>query len=472
MRLQTELVIPTELSRVRLPGDVMLRLHILTHIIMLGILGPAYTQEPPKRVHSNIDRLKPEHLKATHEDALAIQKLRRTIPPLPGLSDHRCILHAHAEDSAHTGGTLPEMLNDARKAGVHAILLSDHYRPPRDFIDGRWRGMKEGVLFIPGSEIRGFLIYPMKSILSRMELKTPEFVETVTADDGMIFLSHIEERQEHSLAGLTGLEIYNRHYDAKREMASLVALSLKLTDPKQLAEFQESVKLYPDEVLAFQCDYPEIYLKKWDEGTRTRRLTGVAANDCHHNQIFLVKMLDGQTALLGTIVDDDKGMRKFSTTVRPGLREMMKGHKPGDILAKVDVDPYFVSFRNSATHVLADKLDEPTIRHGLKAGHAFVSHDWMCDAHGFQFNLLNQSGKLFGIQGDEKKFEPGMKLQAKLPAPAYVRLLMNGQEVAHQEGQADIEFAAKEPGVYRLEAWLKLDDEYRPWILSNPIYLR
>ena len=73
---------------------------------------------------------------------------------LPGLNDYRCILHAHAEDSAHTGGTLPEMLADAKKAGVHAILLTDHYRPPQDFIDGRWRGLNDGVLFIPGSEDR------------------------------------------------------------------------------------------------------------------------------------------------------------------------------------------------------------------------------------------------------------------------------------------------------------------------------
>jgi len=86
-------------------------------------------------------------------------------PSLPELNDYRCILHAHAEDSTHTGGTLLEMLGDAKQAGVSAILLTDHYRPPRDFIDGRWRGMRNGVLFIPGSEVRGFLVYPMLSSL-------------------------------------------------------------------------------------------------------------------------------------------------------------------------------------------------------------------------------------------------------------------------------------------------------------------
>ena len=51
-------------------------------------------------------------------------------------------------------------------------------------------------------------------------------------------------------------------------------------------------------------------------------------------------------------------MRKITATLRPGIKEMTKGHKPGDILARLDIDPYFRSFRNSSTHVLAPKLDE------------------------------------------------------------------------------------------------------------------
>ena len=187
--------------------------------------------EPPPRKYSNLERLALERLAAVHADVEKFKSQRVEIPPRPGLTDYRCILHAHAEDSDHTGGTLPEMLADARKAGIHAILLTDHYRPPTDFIDGRWRGLKDGVLFIPGAEVHGFLAYPPKSILKRMDLKGADFIRTVTADDGMIFLSHIEERKDHPLDGLTGLEIYNRHWDAKRDKLSLVALGLMLTDP-------------------------------------------------------------------------------------------------------------------------------------------------------------------------------------------------------------------------------------------------
>jgi hypothetical protein len=364
------------------------------------------------------------------------------------------------------------MLADAKKAGVSAILLADHFRPPRDFIDDRWRGMKDGVLFVPGSEARGFLVHPMESILEKMNQPGPKFIQTVTAGDGMIFLSHIEERPEYAVDGLTGLEIYNRHWDAKKDPASLLSFAFKLTDPKQLTELDEAVRLYPDELLAFQCDYPQAYVDKWDTGTRSKRLTGIAANDCHHNQVFVVKMVDGETVLLGTNVDPDDKMRTLTASSRPGIKEMTKGHQPGDTLARIDVDPYHRSFWNVSTHVLAPRLDEPTLRTALKAGHAYVAHDWMCDATGFDFASLAADGTRMASMGDEVKLAEGLKLSAKLPLAATVRLLRHGEEVATAVGQSDFAFTVKEPGAYRLEAWLKLDDELRPWTFSNPIYVR
>jgi hypothetical protein len=445
---------------------------LLATLSLLTFFSPGLAGEPPPRKHTNAERLQLARLAAVHDDVVRLRGRRIRLAPIPGLTDYRCILHAHAEDSSHTGGTLPEMLADAKKAGVNAILLTDHFRPPRDFIDGRWRGLKDGVLFIPGSEARGFLIYPTASILTRMDLNGKDFIDTVTGGEGMIFLSHIEERKDHSLDGLTGLEIYNRHWDAKQDKATLLVLVMKLTDPRQLAEMQEAVRLYPDELFAFHCEYPTLYLEKWDEGAQRRRLTGVAANDCHHNQVLIVKMVDEGSVLVGTNVDDDKSMRKISAALRPGIKEMTRGRKPGDVLVRLDTDPYVVSFRNSSTHVLSPQLDEPSIRAGLKAGHAYVSHDWMGDPTGFRFGVIDANGKQAGIMGDEVQIGASLKLHAKLPLPALVRLLRHGKEVARFEGKSEFEFDVKETGAYRLEAWLQLDGEYRPWVLANPIYIR
>jgi hypothetical protein len=438
--------------------------------VLLALLSsslPAQTNAPVRK-YSSVERMQTAHLEAAHADAVRLQQRRHTLPPLPGLHDYRAILHAHAEDSAHTGGTRPEMLADARKAGVRVILLTDHFRPPRDFIRQSWHGFHEGVLFIPGSEARGFLVYPVSSIMDRMEAPRPEFVASVTASNGLIFLSHVEERRDHPMDGLTGMEIYNRHVDAKNDMAGLVALALKLLDPAELAELQENLRLYPDELLAAQVTYLKDYIDKWDAETQTRRLTGIAANDCHHNMVLVVKMVDESTVRFGTNVDKDEDMRKATAGSRPGIREMTKGHKPGDILARADLDPYYRSFRNVTTHILAPELTEAAVRAALQKGHAFVSHDWMCDATGFSF-LLSRPAQ--GIMGDEAKFSEGQSLRARFPVACHIRLLRNGKLVTELENN-QLEYAVAGPGVYRVEGWLKLDGEDRPWVYSNPIYVR
>jgi hypothetical protein len=435
---------------------------------------------PKGRTRPPGERMALTRLKAVHEDVVRIGRSRRPRPLWPRFHDLRAILHAHAEDSAHTGGTRAEMLADAQREGVQAILLSDHYRPPRDFINDSWRGLHEGVLFLPGSEDRGFLIHPTHSIIARMKDPTPAFIEAVGENGGLIFLSHIEERLEHPTTGLTGMEIYNRHADAKNDDAGMAALILKLTDTVSLKELEESLRRYPDELLAAQVQYPALYLAKWDAETKSRRLTGVAANDCHHNYVLIVKVVDEQTVKIGTNVDPDEKMRSTSAASRKTVAELVKGHRPGDVLARLDLDPYYRSFRNVSTHIIARELTEAAIRTALREGHAYVSHDWMCDPKGFRFELqfatahaadgeLEREPK--AMLGDELSHRAGTVLRAEFPAACHIRLFNSGRVVAEQEGTR-LEYSVRAPGVYRVEGWLMLDDEERGWIYSNPIYIR
>lgn len=419
-------------------------------------------------------RLEQAHLEATHAGVVALQAQRLALPPrADGLQDFRCIFHAHAEDAVHTGGTRPEMLADAKRAGVHAIFLSDHFRPPRDYMDS-WRGFHEGVLFVPGSEVRGFLAHPEKSVMAQMDLPVPEFVKAIGAGEGLIFLSHIEERPDHSMEGLNGLEIYNRHYDAKRDLAGLIAIAMKLTDPDELAAFGKRVQEFPDEILASQVRRPDAYLEKWDREILTtgRRFTGVAANDCHHNQVFIVKMVDAETVAVGTIVDKDEDLRRVSATVRPGIRKLTTGRNPGDVLARIDVDPYFRSFRNVSTHVLATELTEKALREALRAGHAYVAHEWICDATGFRFEVARKgSDKPVAILGDELRFEEGLMLSGRAPVPCRWRIYRDGKLWDEASGR-EFKVSMKAAGVYRCETTVLVHGEAREWIYSNPIYVR
>src|SRR4051794_6121394 len=72
-------------------------------VSLLAFAPAGFAREPPPRKHTNLERLRLARLAAVHADVVKLKPQRRSLPPLPGLHDYRCILHAHAEDSSHTG---------------------------------------------------------------------------------------------------------------------------------------------------------------------------------------------------------------------------------------------------------------------------------------------------------------------------------------------------------------------------------
>ena len=420
-------------------------------------------------------RLTRERLAAADASIRRLQSVRRVIPVPVGLHDYRCIFHAHGDDSAHTGGSRSEILADAVRAGVDVVFLSDHFRPPRDFMES-WRFLTNGVLFIPGSECRGFLAQPDASVMASMEKPIPEFVRAVGAGTGLIFLSHIEERTDHDMAGLTGLEIYNRHYDAKRDLTGLVSLASRMTDPADLRELQALTSEFPDGVLGSQIEYPQVYLEKWDRESRTRHLTGVAANDCHHNQVFVLQKVDDTRARFGTVVDKPESMREIPVALRPGIAPMIRGLTNGQVVRLLDVDPYERAFRCVSTHLWATEKTEAAMRAAAKVGRGYVVHTWMGDGRGFRLAWLDAEAAALSDRprawmGDETPYRPGGRIDVESPLPGRIRLLRDGQEVARVEGDR-LSRPITEPGVYRAESWLELGGEWRPWLYSNPVFLR
>ena len=64
-----------------------------------------------------------------------------------------------------------------------------------------------------------------------------------------------------------------------------------------------------------------------------------------------------------------------------------------------------------------------------------------------------------------------MKLIAATPVKCEIKLFRNG-EVVQSRNASRIDFEVKTAGVYRIEIWLEVDGEQRPWIYANPIYVR
>jgi acetyl esterase/lipase len=63
------------------------------------------------------------------------------------------------------------------------------------------------------------------------------------------------------------------------------------------------------------------------------------------------------------------------------------------------------------------------------------------------------------------------KISAAVPVAAQLKLLRNGVSVL-EVNDTKLEYTVHDEGAYRLEAWLNVDGESRPWIFSNPLYVR
>jgi len=152
-------------------------------------------------------------LRAVHDDRTKIERTRHEVADKTGYTDYRAVMHVHASDSQHTGGTRAELLAAAHKARVDIVMLNDHIGGDRDFIADSWRGFREGILFIPGAESEGFLAYPSSSIKGRKWSSREEYIQIIKERGGNIFLSHVEEKLDWPVQGLDGIEIYNNHTD-------------------------------------------------------------------------------------------------------------------------------------------------------------------------------------------------------------------------------------------------------------------
>ncbi|HZS06993.1 MAG TPA: histidinol phosphatase [Blastocatellia bacterium] len=454
-----------------LPTLLSVVLCLLITALCLSLSLPQF-QKPALsegRKYSFVERIQPEHLRAVHEDRAKYAQMRRPVTLRTGYKDYRAILHAHAEDSAHTGGTRTELLAAAKRTGVSIVMLTDHVRPPRDFITDSWRGPHEGVLFIPGAEAEGFLAYPLSSIKGTSWKTRDDYISLIRKGGGDIFLSHVEERPDWPTARLDGMEIYNHHTDFKDEQGEFVKwIRATVSDPDRLAAFERLLAEYPQEIFSAQQDYLVAFMAKWDRDSQTHRVTGVAANDCHHNQVITVKV-GSPDAIELWLTGDKNPSLKITADRASRLTELTAGRQAGDIIARLDFDPYERSLSYVSTHILAKGLSEAATRGALKQAHVYVAHDWLCDPTGFAFVAESvKPSRRIGVMGDEIRFTGRLRLRVAAPAAGVIRLFRNGENVREVEDDT-LEWEVTSPGTYRAEVWLKLDGEMRPWIYANQI---
>ena len=409
-----------------------------------------------------LSRLAPDKLEATHQAVLKLRSQRKDLTRTGPLKEYRANLHVHSALSHDSRGTIAEIVAAAKAAGTQVLMFTEHPAEHYDFYQDGHQGTKEGVLLIPGAEMKGLLVFPGQSVRGMDSGSVQEFSDLVRRRQGLTFLSHLEERMDWEIRGLSGVEIYNTHADFKGEKRLVASLK----NPLWLLSAAELFRKYPQEAFSALQDYPADYLGRWDELCQKTPHTGIAANDAHQNIGLTVRLTEEKKAR----IEDAAGKKLFELDAAGFAEqwEIPKDAKPGSVLFQIRLDPYENSLRHVGTHLLMTELSRPAVWQALERGRAFVAFDWLADASGF--DLAATTGSERHEMGSRLKLVPDLLLSGRAPLSAHWKLMRNGKLISETTG-ATMEAKLNEPGNYRAELWLDAAGEERVWILSNPIYV-
>lgn len=410
-----------------------------------------------------LERLNEPRLARVHAAVEAFEAARSSLEPSRPYREYRVNLHVHSAFSHDSRGELPAIVAAAKRAGTEVLMFTEHPADHYDFVLDGHRGLHDGVLCIPGAETRGLLTYPTASMAGQESLEPADFVRRVRQQGGLSFLSHLEERLDWELPGLTGCEIYNTHADAKEE----TQLFASLQNPLFLLRIAAMVNRYPQETFSALQDDPRLYLDRWDQLCQIAPHTGVAANDAHENVGVVIRLAaDGKVAVTDPL--DDPLLTLDLALVRP-LLGVADEAEEGEELFRMQLDRYEFSLRHVGTHVLARELTRPAIEEALAAGRAFVAFDWIADSRGFDCHLAAADGR--HEMGSVLSWSEGLQLRAAAPLPGHWRVIRDG-ECIHEADGRELSLPVAKPGNHRVELSLDVAGEPHLWVLGNPFYLR
>jgi hypothetical protein len=348
--------------------------------------------------------------------------------------DHETVgnlhIHSHYSDGA---GDVHEIAKAASKAGLDFICLNDHHFMI-DSLHLDEEGYYGDVLVLMGLEIgrryHHYLAYNLKALINGKDLSPQEIIDQVNQQGGFGFLAHPFEKgmpfsegsvaytwNDLSVEGFAGICIWNftsRWKERiKTSLHGLYCLALK----------KQSLKPPSRETLAF-----------WDKLCRGKRIVAIGGSDAH-GSLFRWRRFHFKPLSYDFVLNSIN------------IHLLVKKNLPKDYEEAKGI-----------------------IYEAMRAGRLFVAHDNLCDARGFRFEFVAEDGSNL-LMGEEGDFHPG-ELFIELPYKGEIRLIRDGELVRNWRG-LDAAYHVKERGIYRVEIYKHLFlFGWRPWIYSNPIYLR
>ncbi len=341
-------------------------------------------------------------------------------------------IHVHSYHSDGKGSRA-EIAGKAAKSGVDFICFNDHSHIQKSFsLDEE--GLYDKLTLIIGTEIgkenHHYLAYDLKEMPDCDDASPQEKIDKVNEKGGFGFLAHPFEKgmpfieksvtyrwEDLSVEGYTGICIWNFSSRWKERIKTffhgLFYMMFKV----------RGLKGPSSETLSF-----------WDKKCQERRVVAVGGSDAH-----------GTTIKLGFI--------------------------------KSTILPYELLLNSINIHVFLNRkifkdfqVAKDDIYDAMKSGRLFIGNDSLCPARGFKYCFLPDDGSDL-LMGEEEKFSPG-NLFIELPSKGEIRLIKDGKTVSTSRGM-EMVYPVNQKGVYRVEVYKKVKlFGWRPWIFSNPIYLR
>jgi hypothetical protein len=338
------------------------------------------------------------------------------------MPEHVGAIHVHSCYSDGSG-TVREITAGARRAGLDFVVMTDHdtLRPRED----GWEGWRDGVLLVLGVEVTcqfrsHVVVFGARDVTALRFKPLARVLFDLKNQGAAAFVAHAHpakimgysmkggELTDWEIEGFTGVEIWSFMHDICDQMT-------------------------PWRVPSFLRDWPRRVrgphagtVAHWDRITAARQFPAVGSLDNHG---FVVPVLGAQ------------------------------------------ILPYEDGFRTLRTHVFAAECtgrreDAALITDAFCRGRAFVALDMLADSRGFRFEADVRRGELLEM-GEEYPWPGAATFAVRSPVPAKLTLLCGGKPVAETVGR-ELKFPAQAAGVYRAEA--RLDG--KPWVYTNPIYLR
>jgi hypothetical protein len=327
--------------------------------------------------------------------------------------EYKGVIHVHSFLGGHSSGTFSDIIAAAKANELNFVIMTEHTEPDFDTAAMTLKGVHGDVLFINGNETAA-----------------PNGDRLLALPEGVSIVAYPEEFKNWETPGLAGVEVYNVYSNTR-----------KANPFKAFFDVLWSHRAYPDLLFALYFERPNESLKKWDQALARAKLSATAGNDAHAN---------------------------IGVCLRDGT---------GKTLAGIQLDPYATSFRLVRLHVLTDAtktLDAAQLLSAIKSGHCFIGFDLFGDTSGFQFEAVS-AGQSVVQAGDEIPFQNDLRLRIHTPVASRLVLLKDGSVILNESGISAKEFAVTERGVYRVEVYLPQIEAIigeKPWIISNPIYVR